>query len=205
MDKRAEQDLRRIAKEYGMNVPDKLTEQFTREFKDNVDWDCISAYQKLTEQFTREFKDKVNWDCISAYQKLTEQFIKEFNLTMPWRFDRLSKTERYKLIKQYCKDNDLYCNSKEKYLVAYKSVRDNWYSVFNFQIKYKLNKETRVDMCDCTNEENSFGLSAWTKEEALKYYNKGILLKVKVKFDDVGYLRKDGKIRCWDLTPIEKC
>ena len=36
-----------------------LTEDFIREFKDEVDWFWISMFQHLSEDFIREFKDKV--------------------------------------------------------------------------------------------------------------------------------------------------
>ena len=53
-------------------------------------------------------------------------------------------------------------------------------------------------------EENSFGLSAWTKEKALEYYE-GELYKVKIHIDDVGALvQKGSKIRCFKLEVIEK-
>ena len=41
-----------------------LSEDFIREFKDDVYWINISIYQKLSEDFIREFKDKVDWNWI---------------------------------------------------------------------------------------------------------------------------------------------
>jgi hypothetical protein len=32
-----------------------------KNFKDKVDWGCISVHQTLSEEFIREFQDKVNW------------------------------------------------------------------------------------------------------------------------------------------------
>ena len=37
----------------------KLSEEFIKKFKDEVDWLSISIYQKLSEDFIREFKDEV--------------------------------------------------------------------------------------------------------------------------------------------------
>jgi hypothetical protein len=165
----------------------------------------ICVYQKMSEGYIKLLwggltEDQRNLVC--KYQKMSEGYIKSNKLTIPWRFDRLTQAERFRLIEQYCKDNNLEYDAKNKTLYAFKTIRNDWYSNFNFSVKYKLNQEARVDMCDCTNSENSFGLSAWTKNKALEYYDKGKLLKVAVKFDDVGFLRKDGKIRCWGLTPV---
>jgi hypothetical protein len=80
--------------------------------------------QKLSEEFIKEFKNEVDWDFISKYQKLSEEFIKEF------------KNEVGKTYESHC-DHNL----------------DN---------------------------ENSFGLSAWTKEKALGYHSRGRLLKVSI-------------------------
>jgi hypothetical protein len=53
----------------------KLTEDFIRKFKDNVNWSLISEYQKISESFIREFKDDVDWHCISVCHKLSEDFM----------------------------------------------------------------------------------------------------------------------------------
>ena len=53
-------------------------EDFIREFKDKVDWTCISEYKKLSENFIREFKDKVWWEGIAKSQILSEEFKEEF-------------------------------------------------------------------------------------------------------------------------------
>ncbi len=53
--------------------------------------------------------------------------------------------------------------------------------------------------CDCdVRNDNSFGLSAWTKEKALEYYNKGRLLKVQIAIKDIGVIvQNNNKIRCF--------
>ena len=48
-----------------ISINQKLSENFIREFKDNIDWNSISQYQKLSEDFIREFKNKINWNSIS--------------------------------------------------------------------------------------------------------------------------------------------
>ena len=41
-----------------------LLEYFIREFRNRVDWRCISIKQNLAEAFVREFRDRVNWNWI---------------------------------------------------------------------------------------------------------------------------------------------
>jgi len=59
--------------------------------------------------------------------------------------------------------------------------------------------------CNCNpDEENSFGLSAWTKKGALRYYYKGLLLKVRIPISKLGCLVPDWyKIRCFELEILE--
>jgi len=91
----------------------------------------------------------------------------------------------------------------DNYIIAYKSVREGYYSVYNFQYKYEVGK-TYTSHCDCNlDKENSFGLSAWTREGALDYYNKGRLLKVKIPIEKVGAIVwNNNKIRCFELEVI---
>jgi len=183
----------------------KLSEKFIREFQDKVDWYNISETHKLSEKFIREFQDKVNWKIISECQKLSRNFIKEFNLTMRedcWRY----KTKEEKL--KYIKDNKLdkvYKLVGNKYIIAYKSTRLDGYSVFNFQYKYEVGK-TYKSHCDCNiDNENSFGLSAWTKEKAIEYH-KGSLYKVRINIEDIGcFVHNNGKIRAKKITILERC
>ena len=55
-----------------------LTEEFIREFQNEVDWELISSNQELSENFIREFQDKVCWFWISYFQNLSNKFIIEF-------------------------------------------------------------------------------------------------------------------------------
>jgi hypothetical protein len=190
---------------YNISQYQKLSENFIQEFQDKVNWYNISKYQKLSEKFIQEFQYKVNWYYISLYQKLSEEFIKEFNLTIP-EYCWIYKTKEKKL--KYIKDNKLdkvYDLVDDKYIIAYKSTREDGYSVFNFQYKYEVSK-TYESHCDCnTNNENSFGLSAWTKEKALNYHDKGCLFKVKINIEDIGcFVHNNGKIRAKKITIIEK-
>jgi hypothetical protein len=180
-----------------------LSEEFIREFKDKVDWYFISRDQMLSEDFIREFKDKVDWYLLFRYQKLSKQFRKEFNLKIPqdcW----LYKPVNFK--KKYIKENTDYEIVDNKYIIAYKSVRkDNRSVYFPAKYKYEVGKEYTSNCNYNINKENSFGLSAWTKEEALGYYSKGKLLKVKIAIKDIGAIVYDlNKIRCTKFEILEE-
>ena len=188
---------------YNISRYQKLTEEFIEKYSNEVDWYYISIYQKLTEKFIEKHKNKVDWYYISKYQKLTEKFIEKHKLTVPansW----LYKSTKDKLA--YVKKNTKYKVSKDnKYIIAYKSIRSDNYSVFNFQYKYEIGK-TYESTCDCNiDNENSFGLSAWTKEEALEYHSTGKLIKVKINIEDIGAIVHDNsKIRCFKLEVLEE-
>ena len=173
-----------------------LSEDFIRKFKNEVDWDCISKYQKLSEEFIREFQDKVNWSNISLFQNLSEDFIYEFKGKITW----INKSTDFK--KKQIIDCGLY-ECYEDYFIAYKAIRGDRYSHFNFQYQYLPNEVYEAN-CDCTDNEDSFGLSVWTNEGAKNYNNRGLIVKVKVKYEDVGRLvHNSNKIRCFKIEILE--
>ena len=175
----------------------KLSQDFIREFKDKVDWGYISVNQKLSEDFIREFKNKVNRYCISKYQKLSEDFIREFKLKID-KDNWLYKNEEFKK-EQIVKSKKYECF--KNYFYAYKGVRSDRFSNFNFQYKY-LDNKTYESNADFTDEENSFGLSCWTFKEAKNYCNQCIL-KVKVYYKDVArIIHSNNKIRVTKLKII---
>ena len=167
---------------------------------DSVKWTYISIYQKLSENFIREFQDKINWNNISKYQKFSPEFIKEFDLNID-KDNWLYKSTEFK--KQQIIDCGLY-ECHEDYFIAYKAIRNDRYSHYNFQFQY-LPNQTYECHCDCTNEENSFGLSVWTKKMMEKYYNgSSLIVKIKVKYEDVGRLvHYENKIRCFKIEILE--
>ena len=176
----------------------KLSENFIRESQDKIDWTYISKYQKLSENFIREFKDKVNWYYISEYQQLSEDFLKEFNLEKPennWLYATIEeKREKVKDIYELNGD----------YIIAYKSTRIDGSSVFNFQYQYEVGK-TYESHCDYNLfNENSFGLSAWTKEDALQYYSRGKLFKVRIHLNDLGAMTYENKLRAKKIEILEE-
>ena len=178
----------------------KLSEDFIREFQCEVDWESISKYQKLSENFIREFQDKIDWLSVSKYQKLSLEFIKEFDLDIN-KNNWLYKNTDFK--KKQIVDCGLY-ECHEDYFIAYKAIRIDRYSHYNFQYQY-LPNEVYECHCDCTNEDNSFGLSVWTYEGAKNYYNnRGLIVKVKVMYEDVGRLvHNSNKIRCSKIEILE--
>ena len=177
----------------------KLSENFIKKFKDKVYWIIISINQKLSENFIREFKDKIYWCYIIRFQKLSDDFIKEFELNID-KDDWLYKSTEFK--KKQIIDCGLY-ECHEDYFIAYKAIRNDRYSHFNFQYQY-LPNQTYECHCDCTNNIDSFGLSVWTYESAKDYNDRGLIVKVKVKYEDIGRLVHDSnKIRCFKIEVLE--
>jgi hypothetical protein len=200
----------------------KLSENFIREFKYKVDWGWISKYQKLSEGFIREFEDKVNWSNISMYQKLSEGFIREFKNKVDWEWisahqklsiscirefklkiapdNWLYKDKEFKLEK--IKETGLYEFLDADHILAYKGIRSDRYSNFNFQYRY-LKGGTYECHCDCTDDENSFGLSAWTEEKAKEHCGE-LVIKVKINVADIGRIvHNGGKLRCFKFTVLD--
>ena len=209
----------------GISANQHLSEDFIREFANNVAWECISECQHLSENFIREFKDRVCWYNISTYQRLSEDFIREFKDRVDWdwipKYQRLSKnfirefkddiymglitdSWQYKSVEEKKKavmDTGLYECHKD-YFIAYKGIRANRYSAYNFQYQY-LKGETYETWCDCSAEECGFGFSAWT-EKGAREYCKELVVRVKVRYEDVGRVVHDGgKIRCFKMEILD--
>jgi hypothetical protein len=195
----------------------KLSEEFIREFKDNVSWYNISQFQKLSENFIREFKDKVHWLCISIYQKLSEDFIREFKDYVDWvrisHYQKLSDEfweEFWEELDDKRKNNLLYWTNEEKvellkqypqykiehgYVYAFKGIRSDRYSKFNFQFKYEVGQTYECHADHNLDNENSFGLSCWTHKEAENYCNQ-LVIQVKFKVEHLAaVVHKGGKLR----------
>ena len=179
-----------------------LSEDFIREFKDKVNWNYISANQHLSENFIREFKDEVNWAWISAYQHLSKEFIEEFKDKIYVNF--IADSWHYKSVEEKKKavmDTGLY-ECHDDYFIAYKGIRKDRYSRFSFQYQY-LKGHTYETWCDCSSNESSYGFSAWTKEGAREYC-KELIVRVKVRYEDVGRVVHDGgKIRCFKMEILD--
>lgn len=179
----------------------KLSESFIRDFKDKVSWSTICVYQKLSEPFMEEFIEYLDWKNVAIYQQLSPEFIKkhidlldsrlinryqylpehqkESNNWLYW-----TKQDKLKFIKENC--NGAYEIVDDHYIVAYKSVRTNNYSHYNFQYKYEVGNEYEAHCNYDVSNSNSFGLSAWTKKYAAIYNDCGKILKVHIKIEDIG-------------------
>ena len=209
---------------YSISIYQKLSEKFILEFSNFVSWIEISQYQKLSEYFIRENANKVNWYNISFYQTLSEDFIKEFYNKLDMycieNYQKLSTgfMKKYKLKnrnscwlykdkefkREYIKHNTDYDIVGDK-VIAYKSCRSDGYSAFNFQYHYETGKEYECHADYNIDEENSFGLSAWTKEQALEYHSTGKLFKVEIDLDDVAVIVHEGnKIRASKIKILEE-
>ena len=179
-----------------------LSEDFIREFKDKVDWTYISTYQHLSEDFIREFKGRLNWIRISKHQHLSEDFIKEFKdwlhmrgIADSWHYKSTEEKKRAVM------DTGLY-ECHDDYFIAYKGIRHDRYSKFNFLYQY-FKGHTYETWCDCSANEDSYGFSAWT-EEGAREYCKELIVRVKVRYEDVGrVVHNGGKIRCFKMEILD--
>ena len=179
-----------------------LSEDFIREFKDKVNWTYISKFQHLSEDFIREFKNKVNWDAVSQYQRLSDEFVEEFEDKI--YMNVIADSWHYKSVEEKKKaviDTGLY-ECHDDYFIAYKGIRRDRYSRYNFQYQY-LKGHTYETWCDCSDNEDSFGFSAWNKE-SVKQYCSELVVRVKVRYEDVGrVVHDDGKIRCFKIEILD--
>ena len=187
---------------YDISMYQKLSEEFIEKFENKVYWNNISMYQKLSEEFIEKYKDRLNWHRISEYQKLSDEFIKKhglmFNKDDFWQY-KDTEFKKQELIKTNLYECD------DDYFIAYKAIRSDRYSLYNFQYQY-LPNESYESTCDCTNDDNSFGLNVGTYDFAKDYldYNEGLIVKCKVNYEDIGRVVHDGKkVRCFKITVLE--
>ena len=179
----------------------KLSEGFIEKYADKVDWDCyeIATYQKLSENFIRKYKNKLNLHDIARHQVISLKFARELGVADVFlRHNNCLKPVSY--WKKAVKNTGLYECHKD-YFYAYKGIRSDRYSCRNFQYQY-LPGGTYGCFSDYSDDENSFGLSAWTKEKATNYCDE-LVIKVKIYYKDVTAVVHDGgKIRCKKMTVL---
>ena len=124
----------------------------------------------------------------------------KYKVTIPessWMY----KDKEWKL--KYIQENTKYEVIDDK-VIAYKSCRSDGYSAFNFQYYYEVGGEYESHANYNQNEENSFGLSAWTMEQA-KEYHKGKLFKVEIDIEDIACIVHSGsKIRASKIKIVEE-
>ena len=56
-----------------------ISEEFIREFQDEVNWKHIYRYQKLSEDFIREFKNKIDLKIVLDRKIITQEFFNNLN------------------------------------------------------------------------------------------------------------------------------
>ncbi len=203
----------------------KLSEGFIEKHKDKVNWMFVSCFQKLSEPFIKKYAHKVDWNKISKFQKLSNSFIKKhyhlLNKDLISTYQTLSNsTIDYLSLKVFKYDLWQYKDAEFKkqqliktkkyecyddYFIAYKAIRKDRYSIFNFQYQY-LPGGTYESVCDCTKDDNSFGLNVGTYDfaESYLYGRKGIIIKCKVYYKDIGRIVHNGeKVRCFKITVLD--
>ena len=172
-----------------------------------INFKSISKYKKLSEEFIEKHWTRLDFHRLSKYQKLSEKIIERF---------------KHKVYKDLINDNWIYKPTEEKkqevietgkyechddYFIGYKAIRTDRYSLYNFQYKYEKGG-VYESWCDCSDSENSFGLSIGTEDFAKRYgfttsirYN---IVRCKVKYEDIGRIVHNGdKIRCFKIEILD--
>ena len=210
----------------------KLSENFMKKYKQKFIYNNeeITKFQKFSEKFAEENMQLINFKSISKYKKLSEEFIEKHWTRLD--FHRLSKYQKlsekiierfkHKVYKDLINDNWIYKPTEEKkqevietgkyechddYFIGYKAIRTDRYSLYNFQYKYEKGG-VYESWCDCSDSENSFGLSVGTEDFAKRYgfttsirYN---IVRCKVKYEDIGRIVHNGdKIRCFKIEILD--
>ena len=160
----------------------KLSESFIRRFRYFVNWDDIVVYQHLSESFMKEFINEINLELICKHQKLSYSFIqdilshvnsitssnyKRFHVLHNDLIDKLIcelKSDIRKNVYNWNYKLDIYKKQRVENLklyeiiddkiIAYKGIRSDNYSNFNFQYKYEVG-ETYETHCDCNSDESN--------------------------------------------------
>jgi hypothetical protein len=78
-----------------------LSEEFIREFANEVFWDEISDYQILSEEFIREFQHLLNWHAISSKQNLSDDFLLEFQNKVDWYWYFVRRDASFRIMKKF--------------------------------------------------------------------------------------------------------
>lgn len=102
-------------------------------------------------------------------------------------------------LEQAVRDTGLY-ECHDGYFIAYKGIRSDRYSRYNFQYRY-LPGETYETFADCSENDNSFGFSAWTMKGAEKY-SKELVVPCRIEYKDVARVVHGDDVRCRKLTVL---
>lgn len=182
----------------------KLSEDFMERNSEYIDWPCISMTQRLSEDFIERHLEKINWYNICRYQKISDAFLtkyKEFCYFQIRNENWMYKPTEFK--KNAIKSLKTF-RCYDDYFIAYKAIRKSRYSIYNFQYKYDKGG-IYESWCDCSSNECAFGLNVCDSKKA-HFYGKlmtgpnFIVIKCKVRYEDVGYVNNDAKVvRCLKL------
>ena len=186
----------------------KLSEAFIKRCLDKGVEEAAFArkYQILSEQFLENYINKPDrtWWESEDYQKVSSGFRKKHEMNpLPWSWLYKSATFNKKAVQE----TELYECHKD-YFIAYKAIRKDRYSCFNFQYKYEKGGvyETHADYTDA---EDSFGFGAGTKDFCEDYggfahCDHNILVRVKIYYKDVARVVHNGdKIRACKIEVLD--
>ena len=205
----------------------KLSEKFMHNNISLLYLDNISMYQKLSENFIENHWEYLNWEFISKYQKLSPEFIDKWKMKfkvkdiIPYQIvsnEYLEYAKKYAPEFLYLKEeNFAYKTTEDKkksvintgryecyddYFIAYKAIRTDRYSLYNFQYKYEKGG-VYESWCDCSKSEDSFGLNVGSETFVKNFsyqYENSIIVRCKVRYEDVGRIVHNGnKIRCFKI------
>lgn len=101
-------------------------------------------------------------------------------------------------------DTGLY-ECHDDYFIAYKAIRHNRYSMYNLMYKYEKGG-IYESWCDCSDNQNSFGLNVGTKEHAKEYKRSrmDLIVRCKIRYEDVGRIVHNGKkVRCFKIEILD--
>lgn len=181
----------------------KLSEEFIEKYADIIRWPYVSMYQRLSEDFIDKHISELNLEWVSKFQRLSPTLLKKYHIDLP-EDNWLYKSTAFK--KKAVQDTGFYECHKD-YFIAYKAIRKDRYSIFNFQYKYEKGGvyETHADY---TSEEDSFGFGVGTETYAKNYgyFNAGgsIVVRVKIYYKDVARVVHDGgKIRATRIEVLD--
>lgn len=174
----------------------------------------FAFYLKETPDYYAEFLEnlvdaKLNYRIgFDEFKTLLKEFVIPFNvmnfssdfLTEAWvKWQPLNSSEKsivnmLEIAHMVC--GEVYDVTPDKnYILAFKGVKQNYTSTFSDRYTYLPKHEYT---CDCDADmynDNSYGLSAWYKDDASTYCDERVLC-VKINFDDIKYVNLyNGKLR----------
>jgi hypothetical protein len=162
---------------YHISIHQILSESFMNEFKHLINWYNVSIYQKLSEEFMIANEKTLNWYNMSAHQKLSREMMSRFAIRIDyeltkynwrmWKTWEMDDLKREMISKHY----EIINVEGTEYVICYKAVHNDYSSIYNrYMYTYDDISKTYETNCDFHSEnENSFGFSCWTYENAVAF------------------------------------